>query len=160
MPSAYSARSDLEEPLIAGVFSVVRHNRGGHLMRWRTGPIPGAIEGCLQALKPQAAKAPVADEEEEDDNETGDNDAVGGGRRGELRLVACDTRDETLNWEFERNSTYTYLLKKFPDGPCVASSAAAGSSGGGGVFTLPCDAEDARQIWRICQDSADVKCDA
>ena len=138
--------SELETPSIAGVFSVLKSNLEGHLMKWATQRIPGAIEGCLQ-IRTIGDKAD--DEDDDDEVETINNDLI---------LAKCDTRDPGLNWEFSKVDTGKYLLRKLPNGPCVGALRQA-SGEISQIYSLPCNENDVDQVWRICENLEYKKCD-
>jgi len=142
---------DLPAPLAGGVFQVVKSNAGGHLMKWASRPIPGAIEGCIQVRTEKSAKPSENDEDDDDEVK------VVAAEDQKVLLGACDTRDPSLNWEFSRaTDDGKYLVRKLPSGPCLAP---VSHDTGAVARPVACDASDADQLWRICENLDVKKCD-
>lgn len=136
--------SDLKSESVARIFRIIKSNREGYMLKWATRRIPDAIEGCLQMRDSKTSEE--SDLEDYTDTEIEPTDLI---------LAPCDPRSPKLNWELRRIETEEYLLRKYPFGPCMAPSSDEKS-----ILAVPCDASNANQLWKFCENHGIKKCDA
>ncbi|CAL8122558.1 unnamed protein product [Orchesella dallaii] len=122
---------------VASVFSVIKSNSGGHLLRWASGPKPEGIQGCL------------ADRVESEYGEV---------LSQRPQLVGCDARAKTQSWRFDKVADAQYLIRGVgEEGQCLSMS---GHDNEDYPRTIKCNTQDPEQLWRICENLSNLhKCD-
>lgn len=121
------------------MFSVIKSNAGGHLLRWSSGPKPQGIQGCL------------ADRVESELGEVLSN---------RPQLVGCDARSSTQSWQFEKITGLTAQFQVRAVGEESQCLTMTGHDNDDYPTKAQCVPADEEQRWRICENLADVhKCD-